>query len=222
MRSARHHNHKFPPDGFRFPSCSDRLTFIRRHHQVNTLMCSMSFMLWCSEQFFSRFLFQGNISKILRQKHFLKFFSTCETEWKNNFFLCFFCFFIVWNSQIKFVRGGKNSLLCESIYLNSFFFICQKTAELSGNILRNLFKKKKNFKNSSGEKCFGKRKKSSLKKKKDFPVKMPKIFREKEKKSRVKLGEIFWCNFHLWNDQKKKIQDNSSAQIKLSERKLCK
>lgn len=51
---------------------------------------------------------------------------------------------------------------------------------------------------------------------------MPKIFREKEKKSRAKQGEIFWCNFHLWNDQKKKIQDNSSAQIKLSERKLCK
>lgn len=83
-----------------------------------------------------------------------------------------------------------------------------------------IYLKKK--KTSSGEKCFGKRKKSSLKKKKDFPVKMPKIFREKKKKSRAKLGEIFWCNFHLWNDQKKKIQDNSSAQIKLSERKLCK
>lgn len=180
MRSARHHNHKFPSDGFRFPSCSDRLTFIRRHHQVNTLMCSMSFMLWCSEQFFSRFLFQGNISKILRQKHFFKFFSTCETEWKNNFFLFFF--FNVWNSQIKFVRGGKNSLLCESIYLNSFFFICQKTAELSGKILRNLFKKKKNFKNSSGEKCFGKRKKIFFKKKKRFPRKNAKNLQGKRKK----------------------------------------
>lgn len=83
-------------------------------------------------------------------------------------------------------------------------------------------KKKKTLKILQVKNVLVKEKKSSLKKKKDFPVKMPKIFREKEKKSRVKLGEIFWCNFHLWNDQKKKIQDNSSAQIKLSERKLCK
>lgn len=166
------------------------------------------------------FYFKETFPRYYDKNIFLIFFPHVKLSEKITSF--FFFFFNVWNSQIKFVRGGKNSLLCESIYLNSFFFICQKTAELSGNILRNLFKKKKNFKNSSGEKCFGKRKKSSLKKNKDFPVKMPKIFREKEKKSRVKLGEIFWCNFHLWNDQKKKIQDNSSAQIKLSERKLCK
>lgn len=122
MRSARHHNHKFPSDGFRFPSCSDRLTFIRRHHQVNRLMCSMSFMLWCSEQFFSRFLFQRNISKILRQKHFLNFFSTCATEWKNNFFLSLFFLFFYCLKQSNKVCQGREKQFIVWKYLFKFFF----------------------------------------------------------------------------------------------------
>ena len=95
MRSARHHNHKFPSDGFRFPSCSDRLTFIRRHHQVNTLR----FMLWFSEQFFNRFYFKETFSRYYN-KNIWKIFFHCLKQ-SNKVFQGREKQFIVWKYLFK-------------------------------------------------------------------------------------------------------------------------